>query len=113
MANYPSYDILLGSTREEDDGIQDDFGQGGTQHSRTFYSQSYFTFNLVHILTTAQIKSLRATYTANPRADYTLTFYDESPQQTYTVKFTGPPQITSNITPTLFRVEVPLRGTAD
>ena len=113
MANYPAYAILLTSSKTEDDaGIDDDFSQGGIQKSRIFYSQPYYSFNLVHSLTLAQFNSLKATYDAGQRDVYTLTFYDESPITTYSVKFTGPPQITGNNGVTYF-VQCSLRGTKD
>lgn len=113
MAAYPSYDIFLRSAMEEESGVEDDFAESGPQHSRIFHSQSYYRFSVYHMLTLAQLQSLHATYAAGKRDDYTLTFYDESPQQTYTVKFLGPPQRIENIGNNRFIVEVPLRGTAD
>ena len=113
MAVYPSYNILLTSSRTADDGIDDEFSQSGTQHSRTFYSATYYNFIIQHALTITQYKALKATFDAGKRADYTLTYLSESPQVTYTVKFTGSPQIVSNIKGDLFLVEVPLRGTQD
>lgn len=110
MANYPSYDILLGSTKEEEAGILDDYSQAGTQHSRTFFTGKY-RFTLIHQLSLAEFNSLRATYSATPRADFTLTYYNESPVATYTVKFTGPPQIVENLALNRMFVQVQLRGT--
>jgi len=113
MAAYPSYNILLDSTRQEESGVEDDYAESGQQHSRIFHSQSYFTFLLRHQLSITQWKALKTTYDAGKRSTYTLTYFNESPQQTYTVKFTGPPQIVANIDGGRFLVEVPLRGTAD
>lgn len=113
MAAYPSYTMLLGSSKEEESGIQDDYAPGGTQHSRIFYSQPYYTFRLIHQLTLAQFNALKTTYDAGQRDTYTLTYLTESPIQTYSVKFTGPPQIVENLGGNRFMVEVPLRGTAD
>ena len=113
MANYPAYDILLSSSKtEEEDGIVDDFSQGGIQHSRIFHSQSYYRFSLDHSLSLVQFNSLKATYDAGKRDEYTLTYYDESPIATYTVKFTSAPQITGNNGVTYF-VNCRLRGTKD
>lgn len=113
MANYPAYDILLTSSKTEDeDGIEDDFAQSGPQHSRIFYSQSYYLFSLDHSLTLDQFNSLKAAYDSGKRDEYTLTYYDESPIATYTVKFTSPPQITGNNGVTYF-VNCRLRGTKD
>ena len=113
MAAYPSYGILLGSSREEESGVEDDFTPAGTMHSRIFHSVSHYRFRLIHQLTLAQFKALKATYDAGKRAEYTLTYLVESPAVTYTVKFTGPPQIVSNLGLDRFYVEVPLYGTAD
>lgn len=113
MATYPSYDILLSSRRDEESGIEDDFAESGPQHSRIFHSQSYYNFLLRHQLSLAQWKTLKAFYDAGKRDNHTLTYYAESPQQTYAVKFTGPPQIVENIDGGRYIVEVPLRGTAN
>lgn len=113
MAAYPSHNILLGSTKEEESGVLDDFAPSGTQHSRILHSQSYYRFRLLHQLTLAEWNALKATYNAGKRDAYTLTYLTESPVQTYTVKFTGPPQIIQNLALNRFFVEVPLRGTAD
>ena len=110
MANYPAYEILLGSNKEEEAGIHDDFSQAGTQHSRTFFT-GYYRFTLIHQLSITEFNSLRTTYAATPRADFTLTYYDESPIATYTVKFTGPPQVVENLGLSQVFVQVPLRGT--
>ena len=113
MAAYPSYSILLGSDKTEESGIKDDFAESGTQHSRLFHSQPYLRFRLLHNLTLAQFNSLAATYTAGRRDVYTLTYHTESPAVTYSVKFTGPPQIKTNYGGDRFLVDVPLRGTKD
>lgn len=113
MAAYPSYDILLTSLPEKENGIFDDFSQAGTQHSRTFHSQQYYRFAVRHSLTLAQYNSLCSTYEAAPRDSYTLTFYDQSPIQTYTVKFLKPPEIVENLGLNRFLVDVSLRGTKD
>lgn len=110
MANYPAYDILLDSTKEEEAGIVDDYSQAGTQHSRTFYT-GYYRFTLYHQLSVAQFNSFKATYDAGPRDTYTLTYYDESPVATYSVKFIGPPQITQNLALNRVFVSAQLRGT--
>ena len=113
MAAYPSYSILLQSDKTEESGVNDSYSEAGSQHSRLFHSQAYYRFKLRHNLTLAQFNSLNATYTAGRRDVYTLTYHDESPAVTYSVKFTGPPQITTNYGGDRFLVEVPLRGTKD
>jgi hypothetical protein len=110
MANYPSYEILLVSVFEEESGVDDAYAQTGTQHSRLLHSQPYYRFNLGHQLTLAEWNSLRTLYTAGRRDPYTLTYFTESPQQSFTVKFTGPPVIIENIGADQFFVNVPLRG---
>ena len=113
MANYPSYNILLDSTREEESGVEDDFSEAGTQHSRLFHSQPYYRFRLRHALTLAQWKALKVLYDAGRRDLFTLTYLAESPQVTYSVKFTAPPQIVQNLGLDNFIVESPLRGYAN
>ena len=111
MANYPSYSILLTSSQEQESGIDDDFSQGGAQHSRIFHSQNYHVFTLNHFLTLAQWNSLKATYDAGPRAVYTLTYHVESPAVTYSCKFTSPPVKSSNSGADNYFVTCRLRGT--
>ena len=111
MANYPAYSILLTSSQEQESGIDDDFSQGGAQHSRIFHSQAYYTFSLDHFLTLAQWNSLVATYAAGPRDVYTLTYHAESPAVTYSVKFTSPPVKVSNSGADYYFVTSKLRGT--
>jgi|GEM_PF-3858834 len=113
MAAYPSYDILLGSSIEEESGVEDDFAETGTMHSRLYHSEPFFRFQLQHALTLAQYNSLKATYTAGRRDVHTLTYFTESPQVTYSVQFTGPPVIVGNVGGDLYFVNVPLRGTKD
>jgi hypothetical protein len=113
MAAYPSYDILLGSDKTEESGVDDDYSEAGTQHSRLFHSQPYYRFRLRHNITLDQFNSLKADYDAGRRAVRTLTYYSESPAATYSVKFTGPPQIKTNHGNDRLLVESPLRGTKD
>ena len=113
MANYPSHSILLDSTRELESGEVDDFSQAGIQHSRTFHSQQYYRFRLVHSLTLAEFESLLTTYSATPRGWYTLTYHSVSPQVTYQVKFLQPPQPVENLGDGRLRVDVDLRGYRD
>jgi hypothetical protein len=112
MAAYPAHEILLGSTKEEEAGIIDDFSQAGTQHSRTFFT-GYYRFTLLHQLSLTEFNSLKSTYDATPRADFTLSYYDESPVATYTVKFIAPPQIVENLALNRMFVQVQLRGRRD
>ena len=113
MAAYPSYDILLESEKKEEPGVTDDYSEAGTQHSRLFHSQPYYRFRLFHNITLAQFNSLKTTYDAGRRDTYTLTYFSESPAATYTVKFTGPPQINTNFGNDRLLVEAPLRGFKD
>ena len=110
MANYPDHEILLGSSVEEESGVGDDFAQSGSQHSRLFHSQSYYRFLLYHQMSVAEFKTFHATYVADRRADYTLTYHAESPIATYTVRFIGAPQQVQNLGLGRVMVEAPLRG---
>jgi len=110
MANYPTNNILLESSIEPEQGIVDDFSEGGIQHSRTYHSQQYYRFELFHSLTLAQYNSLVATYAAGPRDFYTLTYLSQSPIVTYNVKFLAPPEIVENFGANRFRVKAVLRG---
>lgn len=112
MAAYPSYNILLGSDMEEEEGVIDDLSPSGTMHSRIMYASRYYRWRLLHNLTLAQWQSLRSTYGAGKRDTYTFTYLAESPAVTYNVQFTGPPKIIQNIGLDRFLVEVPLRGVA-
>jgi len=114
MAAYPSYNILQRSTMTEESGVEDDFADTGTMHSRIFHS-GFYRFTVYHQLSMAQWLNLRDTiYANNQRTALTgFVFYSESPARTYTVKFTGAPQIVENLKKDQFIVEVPLRGTAD
>ena len=98
---------------DPESGVSDDFTQGGQQHSRIFHSQAYYRWTLAHTLTRAQYNSLMATYTAGQRDTYTLTYFDESPVVTYSVKFIQPPAITANHGNDWFAVQVQLRGFKD
>lgn len=114
MAAYPSYTIGLGSTQELESGWSNDIASSGSLHSRQFHSQQYYRWTLVHPgLTGTQYEALLATYAAAPRAEHTLTYRQESPQITYTVQFTAPPQIVSNYGGSKYDVIVQLRGTKD
>jgi hypothetical protein len=114
MANYPAYNILISSSKAEDDsGIEDDYSQAGAQHSRIFFASSYYEFSIDHQLSLDEWDTLKALYDAGPRDVYTLTYYDESPIATYSVKFISPPQIVSNIGGNRFYVRSNLRGTKD
>ena len=110
MAAYPSYNILLGSTMEEESGIIDDFTPEGGMHSRIMYASRQYRFRLIHHLTLSQWQALRTTYGTGKRDTYTFTYLTESPAVTYNVKFTGPPRIIENHGADRFTVEVPLRG---
>ena len=101
MAAYPSYSILLESDKTEESGVKDDYAESGTQ------------FSLRHHLTLAEFNSLKATFDAGRRDVYTLSYFDESPVATYSVRFTGPPQIRTNYGNGRFLVAVPLRGFKD
>ena len=97
MAALTTYGILLRSSVSQEDGIEDDFAQSGTQHSRTFFSQSYFNFAIFEKVTLAQFTTMQAEYDATPRAAFTLTYFDVSPAVTYSVKYIAPPEIVDNL----------------
>lgn len=113
MAAYPSHAILIDSEQEPEQIGPVDLAQTGTQHGRTFHSQQYYRFTLLHQLSYAEFESLRSTYTTAPGTALTLTYDLVSPQETYSVKFLGPPVRTVNLGNDRFIVEVPLRGFRD
>lgn len=115
MAAYPSYDIHLDSTQELESGVDDDFSQAGTQHSRILHSKQYYRFKLIHNITRTQFASLLATYEAGKRDTYTLSYYDygTSPVTTFSVKFISAPRITDNQGGERVEVQVNLRGFKD
>jgi len=110
MPSYPSLNIGLDSSQELESGIEDDFSQPGVQHSRLFHAQQYYRFRLVHTITMTQFNSLLATYAADKRSDFTLTYYNTSPVSTYTVRFLSPPSIRVNHGANNVEVESNLRG---
>jgi hypothetical protein len=113
MAAYPNYGILLESSRESESKWRDDVAETGTLHSRQLRSTEYIFFSLLHNMTTAEFRALETTYRAGERDTYTLTYFDESPAKTYSVKFLSPPQIVKNHTGGRHNVRVELRGTQD
>lgn len=113
MAAYPSYGILLESSQDLEPSWRDSVSESGTLHSRQMRSTNYYRFVLNHNLTVAQYNALMTTYAAGPRDVYTLTYRNESPVVTYSVKFTAPPQITKNHGGGRYTVRVALRGTQD
>lgn len=113
MAAYPSYGILLESKRESESKWRDDTSEAGTLHSRQLRSTEYIRFQLTHHMTTTQYRALMTTYNAGERETYTLTYFDESPSVTYSVKFVQCPQITKNFGGDRHLVKVQLRGTQD
>ena len=113
MAAYPSYGILLDSKVEIESKWSDDVSVAGTLHSRQLRSADYYNFDLTHHLTLAEYNSLMSTYGSGERDTYTLTYHDESPAVTYSVKFVNPPQIITNFGGGRFTVRCNLRGTKD
>jgi hypothetical protein len=67
----------------------------------------------LHSLSGAEYESLLSTFNAGPRDIYTLSYRTESPLITYSVTFTGPPQIVRNVGGDRYEVRVPLRGFKD
>lgn len=113
MAAYPSYGILLESRNEAESSWRDSVSESGSLHSREMRSADYYRFTLIHNMTAAEFNALRATYDAGPRDTYTLTYATESPQITYSAKFTAPPQKIKNHGGGRYTVRVQLRGTED
>jgi len=113
MAAYPNYPISLDSSQDLESGYDDDFDQSGVQHSRLFHAKQYYSFRIYHNILLSDYTALLATYAAGPRDVYTLTYYSESPQPTYSVKFTAPPAIKTNHGKLYVEVEVRLRGFKD
>jgi hypothetical protein len=114
MAAYPSYTIGLESRVDPVKRYQDDFDSSGAQHSRLFHDKQYYEFSLLHPgMTKAQVTALEATYDAAPRDVHTLTYRDESPAATYSVKFTERPRIVNNHGGGKYDVRVELYGYRD
>jgi hypothetical protein len=114
MAAYPAYPILLGSSQKPEKGWRDTSSSSGTPHSKQTQGKAYSEFSLLHQLTGTEYESLLAVYAADPDTTHTLIYRnDESPAVTYTVKFSGPPQITRNIGGNKYEVRAPLRGFTD
>lgn len=113
MAAYPSYGILLSSKIEPESKWRDDFADSGTLHSRQIRSTQYLRFTLEHSMTVVQFRALETSYASGERAVWTLTYYTESPQVTYSVKFLAAPRIIKNEGGGRVVVRVNLRGTKD
>ena len=111
MAALTTYGILLDSTRSRESGIDDDFSQGGAQHSRIFHSQAYFQFQIREYVTLAQFTIMENEYNSTPRATFTLTYYAVSPAVTYNVKYTTAPNISENLGGDKYIATRTLRGT--
>jgi hypothetical protein len=113
MAAYPSYAILLGSTQRLESGWNRPVATSGWQSDTQLHAKQYYQFSLLHNLTGTEYDALLATYNDGPRDEYTLTYRTESPAITYTVMFTGVPEIVRNHGGSRFDVRVPLRGYKD
>lgn len=113
MAAYPSYPILLGSSKSPETGWRDTTASAGSLHSRQLHGKNYFQFSLVHNMTTEEFRTLADLHDAAPRAVHTLTYLSESPAVTYSVKFTAPPEITTNHSGDRHTVRATLRGFKD
>jgi hypothetical protein len=113
MAAYPSYPILLGSTQKPEKGWRDTTASSGSLHSRQLHGKNYFQFSLLHSMTKAEFRALSDLYDAGPRTVHTLTYLSESPIVTYSVTFTAPPEITSNVGGDHHMVRSTLRGFKD
>ena len=114
MAAFPTFTngVMLDSRMSLESGYQDDFDDGGAQHSVQFHDQQYYQFRVLYRLTYSEWTSLLSTYTAGPRDTYTFTYFSASPSVTYSVKFTDTPQVKDNLGG-YYEVEVNLRGYQD
>lgn len=111
MTAYLNHPILLESSTDSEEGIQDDIAQSGIQHSIILRSQRYETFNLLYHMTLAELQASRAQYDSGPRAWYTgFEYIGTSPAELYTVKYQHRPRITENLGDNTFYVAVRLRG---
>lgn len=113
MAAYPSYPILLGSSQKPEKGWRDTTASSGSLHSRQLHGKNYYQFSLIHSMTKAEFRALSDLYDAGPRTVQTLTYLSESPIVTYSVTFTAPPEIVSNIGGDHYMVRATLRGFKD
>ena len=114
MAAYPSLPIGLDSSQTPESRFSIDIDESGGFHSRSFHSAQYYRFSITHPgITAAQWNSLLTTYAGNPTGTYTLTFRNESPVVTYTVRFLDPPEISQNHGNNQYDVSVRLRGVKD
>jgi hypothetical protein len=113
MAAYPSYPILLGSTQKPEKGWRDTTSSSGTLHSRQLHGKNYLQFSLLHNMTNVEFRALADLYAAGPRDVHTLSYLAESPLVTYSVVFTAPPAITTNLGGDKYTVQATLRGFKD
>lgn len=90
MAAYPRLLTLRESTEERDAGIVPARATNGALKLRMLYPADKRTFEVRHLLTTAERATLEAFYAAEKLADVAYTWPADG--ATYTVRFVAPPQ---------------------
>lgn len=91
MAAYVTLPQVYGSTKEVTKNTTPDRAESGKIRLRTFYSQSWAVFKLVHYCTTAEKDSILNHYASNSTASFSMTYQAEG--QGYTVRYMGYPQV--------------------
>ena len=90
MAAYPSLLTLRDSTEERDAGIVPARATNGALRLRVMYPADKRSFEVRHLLTSAERDTLEAFYQAEKLANVAYTWPADG--VTYTVRFVAPPQ---------------------
>lgn len=90
MAAYPTTRQSHGSTMEIAGGTQPDRMESGKIRLRTYHSQIWRVFRLVHECTTAERDTILAHWSADKNNSFSMTFQGDT--TAYTVKYVNKPQ---------------------
>lgn len=88
---YVTQKQLYGSTKEVSRGTAADRAESGKVRLRSFYSQSWAAFKLVHYCTTAEKDAILSHYNSNATLSFDMTYQADG--QTYTVRYLSRPRI--------------------
>jgi hypothetical protein len=91
VANYPSIPQLIGTIKDTQEGTVVDRAVSGKPRFRTFYSQPWTTFRVLHEVDTTDKSTLEAHYLAHRRSTFSFTYAGDS--SLYTCRYAEYPQI--------------------
>jgi hypothetical protein len=92
VSNYPSVPQVVGSTEDRMDGTVVDRAVSGKPRLRSYYSQTWRAFTIVHDCSQSEKDSIVSFYEANKTASFYMTWQGDG--QSYLCRFTGSPQCT-------------------